>query len=90
MTGQPEQYTLQLGDRGRIVLPAIVREQLNLKEGDRLVLTLETDGSLRLTTLRELVKKAQGLFKDIKEVSLASELIQERRKEALRENKLCE
>lgn len=85
MIGQPEQYTLQLGDRGRIVLPAAVREQLNLKEGDRLVLTLETDGSLRLTNLRELVKKAQGLFKDIKGVSLASELIQERREEALRE-----
>lgn len=88
MTDQPEQYTLQLGDRGRIVLPATVREQLNLKEGDRLVLTLETDGSLRLTNLRELVKKAQGLFQDIKGVSLASELIQERREEALREKEL--
>lgn len=83
---QPEQYTLHLGARGRLVLPAQLREQLNLKEGDRLILTVEADGSLRLVSLREQVKKLQGIFKDIAPgVSLASELIQERREEARRD-----
>lgn len=86
-SNQPEQYTLHLGARGRLVLPASLRERLGLKEGDRLVLTVETDGSLRLVSLREQVRKLQGLFKDIAPgTSLADELIQERREEALREN----
>jgi len=45
----PARYTLHLGNRGRIVLPAEVRHQLDLKDGDRLILTVEADGSLRLT-----------------------------------------
>ncbi len=86
-SNQPEQYTLHLGARGRLVLPASIRERLNLKEGDRLVLTVEADGSLRLLSLREQVRKLQGLFKNIAPgVSLADELIQERREEARRES----
>ncbi len=86
-SNQPEQYTLHLGARGRLVLPARLRERLNLKEGDRLVLTVEVDGSLRLVSIAEQVRKLQGLFKDIApRVSLADELIQERREEARRDN----
>lgn len=85
-SNQPEQYTLHLGARGRLVLPASLRERLELKEGDRLVLTVEADGSLRLVSLREQVRKLQGIFKDIAPgVSLADELIQERREEARRD-----
>lgn len=85
-SNQPEQYTLNLGARGRLVIPAPLRERLGLKEGDRLVLTVQADGSLRLISLREQVSKLQGLFKDIAPgVSLADELIAERREEARRE-----
>ncbi len=86
-SSEPEQYTIHLGARGRLVIPASLRERLGLREGDRLVLTLEADGSLRLVSLREQVRKLQGIFKDIAPgVSLAEELIQERREEARREN----
>ena len=84
---QPEQYTLHLGARGRLVLPASLRERLGLTEGDRLILTLEADGILRMVSLRDQVRKLQGIFKNIApEVSLAEELIQERREEARQEN----
>ena len=83
---QSEQYTLNLGARGRLVLPALLRKLLGLKEGARLVVTVQADGSLRLISLREQVSKLQGVFKDIAPVvSLADELIAERREEARRE-----
>ena len=82
-SNQFEQYTLNLGVRGRLVLPAPLRERLGLKEGDRLVLTVQADGSLRLVSLREQVSQLQGLFKNIAPgVSLADELMAERREEA--------
>ncbi len=78
-----EQFALHLGARGRLVLPAPIRKRLGLKEGDRLVLTLEPDGTLRLTSLREQVKKLRGLLKDLAPGrSLVDELIRDRRAEA--------
>ena len=81
------EYTLQVGEGGNLLLPVPVQQQLNLKLGDRLTMTVEADGSLRLVSLRQQVQKLQGLFKDIAPgVSLADELIQERREEARRES----
>ena len=79
-------YTVQVGARGRLVLPSEVRKKLTLEEGDSVVLSLEADGSLRLRSLREQVKRGMGLFRDLAPgVSLADELLQERREEAKRE-----
>ena len=83
------QYTVNLEATGQLIIPEPLRKQLNLQAGDALTLTLETDGSLRLVSLRQQVEKIQGIFKDIAPgVSLADELIQERREEAHRENEL--
>lgn len=84
-----EQYSLQLGAEGCLVLPVALQKQLNLKEGDRFILIVEADKTLRLVSLREQIQKLQGLFKDIApDVSLADELIQERRQQARRESGL--
>jgi AbrB family looped-hinge helix DNA binding protein len=81
-----EQYTVNLAETGELVIPETVRKQLNLQPGDSLTLTLENDGSLRLFSLRKSVQKIQGIFKDIAPgISLADELIQERREEVHRE-----
>jgi AbrB family looped-hinge helix DNA binding protein len=77
---------VSLGARGRLVLPAPVRERLNLHEGDRLVLAVEADGSMRLTSLRHQVRRLQGAYQHLApEVSLVDQLITERRQEAARE-----
>jgi AbrB family looped-hinge helix DNA binding protein len=79
-------FTTQVGARGRLVLPAAVRKRLALNEGDRVVLTLEPDGSMRLVGLREQVRKVRGLFRNVApDVDMVAELIRERRDEERRE-----
>jgi AbrB family looped-hinge helix DNA binding protein len=85
-TEPPEQYTIRAGERGRLVLPVALRKRIGLQEGDQVVITVEGDSSLRLIGLSQQIQKAQGLFKDIAPgISLADELIQERRLEASQE-----
>ena len=84
-----EHYTLHLGNRGRIVLPAEVRHRLDLKEGDWLILTVEEDGSLRLLSARESARRGRGLLRQmlpgLEGRCLSEELIAERRVETARE-----
>jgi AbrB family looped-hinge helix DNA binding protein len=75
-----------LGDRGRLVLPARLRRQLDLRPGDRLVLTVDPDGGFRAVAAREQARRLLGIYRDLAPGrSLAEELIAERREEAGRE-----
>jgi AbrB family looped-hinge helix DNA binding protein len=81
-----DHYSVTLGERGRLVLPAELRRRLSLRPGDRLVVTMEPDGGFRVISARELAHKLRGLFADVSPgVSLADELIAERRDEFRRE-----
>lgn len=71
-----------------MVLPARLRKQLSLKTGQELVLTLDDDGAMRLTSRRQRVRAAMGMFASIAPGRMLSEeLIQERREEARREER---
>jgi len=82
-------YTVQLGARGRIVLPAEIRERLAVKPGDRLVLILDDSGEVRIVNRRRQVDECAGMFKHLAPHGrLASEdLIAERREDAMREER---
>lgn len=83
---QLEQYTLEMEASGRLTLPESVLQQLDLKQGSRLILIVGEDGTLRLMSLREQVRKLRGILKNISpNRSLVDELIQERRQEAASE-----
>jgi len=76
-------YSVELGARGRLVLPAAVRRDLELSTGSRLVLTVEPDGSLRLTSASARASRLRGLLAGVNpERRLTEELIAERRAEA--------
>lgn len=80
------QPTIQLGARGRLVLPANVRKTLDLQAGDRLVVAIEEPGVVRLTSAREIARRGRGMLgAATRGMNLAGELIEERRKEAARE-----
>lgn len=81
-------YSVLLGEKGRVVLPAEVREGLGLEIGQRLLLSVEPDGTLRLVPARTAVARLRGLFADrVHGRSLSRELLAERRREARRENR---
>lgn len=69
---------------GRVVIPAALRLQLDIKDGDQLIWTVR-DGELVATTRRAQLGKAQALFQHYvpkNSPSLADELIAERRAES--------
>ena len=71
---------------GRAVIPAAMRAQLNIMEGDQLLWSVR-NGELIVTTQRAQLQKAQALFQShlpSNSASLADELIAERRLDATR------
>ena len=76
---------VQLGAQGRLVIPAALRKALDLRQGDRLV-ARKVGNSLVLEQREAIEKRLQDRFRHIPpEVSLADELIAERRSEAAKE-----
>ena len=75
-----------LGKNGRVVIPAQFRKALGVSEGDTLMMTLD-DGMIRILTPRKAIQRIQELVRRYvpEGVSLADELIEERRAEAARE-----
>lgn len=67
-----------MGDRGRLVIPADLRDSAGLSEGTPLIL-MDTPGGIVLLTrdqLKDLVRS------DLAGLGLVAELIRERRQEA--------
>ena len=75
-----------LNENGRIVIPAAMRKAMRVKSGDELLLHME-DGELHITTRTQRIRRAQELVRRYipDGVSLADELIAERREAAKRE-----
>jgi AbrB family looped-hinge helix DNA binding protein len=81
-----ERYTVTLGARGRLVLPARLRHRLELHPGDRLILLVDAAGGVHVVSARQLARRLRGLYRELAPGrSLADELIAERREEARRE-----
>ena len=83
-----QRFSVAMGDRGRLVLPAEIRTKMGLNPGDRLLGMLEPDGSLRLTPYEAVAEAGAGMFADVSpERRLTHELVAERRREAAREGR---
>jgi AbrB family looped-hinge helix DNA binding protein len=82
-----EQETrMRVNENGRIVIPAPYRKVLGINVGDEVVLRIKND-ELRISSLKGRIERAQRLVRrHVKPgVSLADELIAERREAAKRE-----
>jgi bifunctional DNA-binding transcriptional regulator/antitoxin component of YhaV-PrlF toxin-antitoxin module len=68
------------------VLPAKLRQELQIRVGDEIILRLE-NGSVRLLPLHQAVKLAQQTVRKYvpEDISLVDDLIQARQEEAARE-----
>ena len=77
---------IQLGAQGRVVIPAKLRKALGFKPGDRLIVRQEED-RLVIEKADAIERRLRTLFAHIPaEISLADELIAERREEAKHES----
>jgi len=83
---EPRTYQTRLDGSGRIVLPAELRQRHHLAEGDTL-LVVEDETGLHVKPFEQVVREAQTYFRSVipPGVSLADELVAERRAEAVRE-----
>ena len=82
----PLAVSVTVAERGRLVLPAEVRERLHIRDGDRLALVVEADGTIRLQTGDVLARSLLGAYKHLSPGRRAvDELIKERRREAAME-----
>ncbi|MDQ2742036.1 MAG: AbrB/MazE/SpoVT family DNA-binding domain-containing protein [Chloroflexota bacterium] len=77
---------LRIGPQGRVVIPAAMRRALGLEPGQTLVGHIE-EGRLVLEPRDTVLRRVQARFADAvpRDVSVAEELISERRQEARRE-----
>ena len=80
---QDASCTTKVSAGGRIVIPADVRKELGIETGDKVMLRVE-DGMLSVYSPRHELRKFQQRVQELVpgDVSLADELIRERRREA--------
>lgn len=76
----PVTKKVQLGQKGRVVIPKEIRDLLEVSEGDELLFVIQ-DSEVKLTTRKALIRKLRGAFK-IEGRSMVDELLAERREEA--------
>lgn len=81
-------YHTEVHKSGRITIPVDLRREMNLAEGDTLIIRYE-NGEMKLLTQQQLIAEAQAILRQYvpSGVSLVDELILERRAEAEREEK---
>ncbi len=86
--GVVNRLRLTLGPGGRVVIPAALREAMEVEEGDTILAWVE-DGELHLLSPRVGARQAQAMLKGLipEGVSLAEELIADRRREAEAESR---
>jgi len=84
-----ERFAAKVEKSGRILIPVEVRRQLGLKEGESTVLVRVDQTGLEVGTRRQVIERSREILRQyIPEGSdLAAELIEERRREAEREDK---
>lgn len=77
---QPQYFNLKLQAQGRLVVPTAVRADLQVKEGDEVIL-IKDDHGYRLTTKAALIEAATGSLLQEDGRDLTEELLSERRQQ---------
>lgn len=75
-------YSVVMGDRGRLVVPAELREHLHLQPGSPLIL-METPEGVILATREQMKRLVRGKLAG---VDLVGELLDDRRRAAAEED----
>ena len=83
-------YRAKVITGGKVVIPAELRRELGIKDGDSLLFERGENGSLELKTYGQVVKEVQSAFRAMRPAghsgSVVDELIAERREAAAKED----
>jgi AbrB family looped-hinge helix DNA binding protein len=84
--GTMEQFTVKVDGSGRILLPAKVRKQMNLRKDSELIVRLDKQ-KLVLNTRAQALREVQEFFSRRRPAGVlwSDEIIKDRRREARRE-----
>src|SRR5437867_4305826 len=58
-------YHVTVTDRGRLVLPAEIRQRLRIRDGDQVALSVQADGTIEIETRDVAIRKMRGMFKHL-------------------------
>lgn len=88
---RPRYERVKLGDGGRIVIPASMREAMSVKPGDDLILHVE-DGELRVRSWLHNLKRIQAELSALRKPgeSVVDEFLKERQEEQRRSDERFE
>ena len=77
-------FDARVAHNGRVVLPKMVREALGMADGGTVVFSVE-GGEIKLTSIRQSIKRAQGLYRQYATNDFTvDDFVAERRAEAAR------
>ena len=78
--------SVEVVNGGKLVIPAEFRRELGIEVGDMVIVDM-VDGELRICTPSQAIKRAQAIVREFvpADLSLADQLITDRRTEAGRE-----
>ena len=81
-----EAQRVKIVDGGKLVIPAMMRRELGLSTGDTVLVDVD-DGELRVRSMVRAIERARAILRKYvpEGVSVADELIADRRREAERE-----
>lgn len=74
---------VEVGPKGRVVIPAPIRRRLGIEQGTRLAVLVDDDAVV-LVPRSAIERRLHAIFKGVP-VSMADDLIDERRREAATE-----
>lgn len=79
-------------ERGRLCIPAEIRKELDFHEGDSVIVEPVRTGEFRVVRIVNAVEQGRGIYKQYAKAqeSVASELIEDRRREAKKEDSTSE
>ncbi len=77
------EFNTVVSENGRVIIPAVIRRELELEPGDKLTVTLSKENEIIFHSQKKSLKRLQDIFKASGKKGLVDEVIKMRRKEKI-------
>ncbi|MES2677706.1 MAG: AbrB/MazE/SpoVT family DNA-binding domain-containing protein [Pseudomonadota bacterium] len=77
------EYSTTINENGRVVIPALIRKELNLQAGDELMISISDEKDIIFHSPKQSLRKLQNIVKSKNKKNLTDKLIDMRKNEKL-------